>query len=105
MVGKKRFLKSVLVGMLGVSLLAGCGGQPTASTENKEVIKIGISQLVEHPALDASREGFIAALEENGFEDGKNIKIEIQNAQGDIATTQTIASSFVGDKKDLILAI
>lgn len=105
MVGKKRFLKTVLVGMLGVSLLAGCGGQPTASTENKEVIKIGISQLVEHPALDASRKGFIAALEENGFKDGENIKIEIQNAQGDIATTQTIASSFVADKKDLILAI
>ena len=114
MVGKKKIFKTVLVGILAVSLLAGCGAQPTASgneanngasEEKNSVLKIGISQLVEHPALDASREGFIAALEENGFKDGENIEIEFQNAQGDIATTQTIASNFLADKKDLILAI
>jgi len=114
MVGKKKIFKAVLMSMVAISLLAGCGA-PLASekdSENKEVVqrksdifKIGISQIVDHPALDASREGFIAALAENGFIEGENIEIEFQNAQGDIATAQTIASSFVADKKDMILAI
>lgn len=113
MVGRK-FLKLVVVaGILGV-LLAGCTKSSISSENNEDnlssqvqedIIKIGISQLVEHPALDASREGFIAALEENGFKDGENVDIEFQNSQSDIATAQTIASSFVADKKDMILAI
>jgi len=60
---------------------------------------------VEHPALDSSRKGFIDGLSSKGFKDGEKIKIEYQNAQGDIPTTQTIASNFVSSKKDLILAI
>ena len=37
--------------------------------------------------------------------DGENIEIDIQNAQGDIATAQTIAQSFASQKKDMIFAI
>jgi putative ABC transport system substrate-binding protein len=69
------------------------------------MIKIGISQLVEHPALDSAREGFIEALKEAGYEDGKNIKIDFQNAQNDITNAQTIARKFVDEKVDMILAI
>lgn len=112
MVGIKRTFKKALVGMVVASLLVGCTASPSSSVpedkninSSEKVIKIGISQLVEHPALDASREGFVKALEENGYKDGENIKVEFQNAQGDIPTSQTIASSFVTDKKDLILAI
>lgn len=114
MVGKKKIFKTALGIMLSVSLLAGCSA-PAASggaSENKksaqgknEVFKIGIAQIVEHPALDASREGFIDALKEGGFKNGENIDIEFQSAQGDPATAQTIAASFVADKKDMILAI
>ena len=71
----------------------------------RRVITIGISQLVEHPALDASRKGFIEGLSSKGFRDGGNIKIDYQNAQGDIPTAQTISNNFVSNNKDLILAI
>lgn len=64
--------------------------------------QIGIIQLAEHPALDAAREGFIDALVAAGF---SKDNIEVQNAQGEIPNCATIATKFVNDKKDLILAI
>jgi putative ABC transport system substrate-binding protein len=71
----------------------------------KKTFKIGISQLVQHPALDSACEGFIQALKEAGYEDGKNIKIDLQNAQGDVNNAQTIARKFADEKVDMILAI
>lgn len=106
MVAKKLF--SVLLGtlFLSASVLSGCASTKVSNEDNsKKIINIGISQLVEHPALDASRKGFIDGLSSKGFKDGEKIKIDYQNAQGDIPTTQTIASNFVSGKKDLILAI
>ena len=66
--------------------------------------RIGISQFVEHPALDAAREGFIEGLAENGFKQ-ENIEFFEQNAQADFATAQSIAQQFKGDNLDLILTI
>jgi len=65
------------------------------------VFQIGIIQLVEHPALDAAREGFLAALADNGIE----AEIDFQNAQRDIPTLSTIAQRFVNNNVDLVLAI
>lgn len=70
-----------------------------------KIINVGISQIVEHPALDACRKGIIDKLKELGYEEGKNIKYDIQIAQGNIATANQIAKNFVGGKKDLIIAI
>lgn len=70
-----------------------------------KMIQVGISQIVEHPALDACRQGMIDKLEELGFVDGKNIKYDIQIAQGNIATANQIAKNFVGAKKDILIGI
>ncbi|MEF3255176.1 MAG: ABC transporter permease, partial [Deferribacterales bacterium] len=70
-----------------------------------KIYQVGITQIVEHPALDACRKGVIDKLKELGFEAGKNIKYDIQIAQGNIATANQIAQKFVGEKKDLIVAI
>ena len=51
-------------------------------------------------ALDASREGFIEGLKEKGFEEGKNLKINYQNAQGDMAISKTISDQFVTSNVD-----
>lgn len=104
MVGKKhltslsRCLGFILLLIISLSL-NGC------SSQKEEVFSIGISQIIENPVLDLAREGFIDALKEKGYEDGKNIKIDTQFAQGDIALTTTIAQNFVSQKKDLIFAI
>lgn len=101
MVGKKNFKIVVLLILLVVSLV-GC---KSVDTSKDDKIKIGITQIVEHPALDLAREGFIKALKDNGFEDGNNIEIDFQSAQGDIPTSQTIAQNFVSQNKDMIFAI
>ena len=108
MVGKKKaamLLCTVLVG----GILAGCGKSATDSnnggTASSAVKNIGVIQLVQHDALDASNKGFVDGLKEKGYEEGKNIKIEQQNAQGEQANAQTIAKQFTDAKKDLIFAI
>lgn len=71
----------------------------------EETIKIAITQIVEHPALDQARQGFIDVLTENGYEEGKGVIYDFQNAQGEIANTNTIAQKFALDRPDLVLAI
>lgn len=75
------------------------------NTPSEGNIKIGVIQLAEHPALDSAYEGFVEGLKEAGYEDGVNITIDYQNAQGEQANCQTIAEKFVNDKMDLVLAI
>ncbi|NLL00107.1 MAG: ABC transporter substrate-binding protein [Clostridiales bacterium] len=94
----KRILVGMLVLALAGVLLAGCG-------KKEKTFKIGINQLVRHEALDASYQGFVDALEDAGYIDGENIKIDYQNAQNDQSTLNTIATKLVNDGSDLILAI
>lgn len=101
----KKLLSLVLSLTLGATLLTGCSSGGESSGSSNEVKKIGITQLVEHPALDRAREGFVEGLKENGFVEGENLEIDFQNAQNDNPTSQTIASNFVNDKKDLIFAV
>jgi len=76
-----------------------------ASTADQKKFKIGVVQLVEHPALDAAYKGFVDGLAKEGYVDGKNITLDYENAQGEQPNCQTIASKLVNDKSDLILAI
>ena len=66
---------------------------------------VAITAIVEHPALDAVRDGVQASLKEAGFENGKNLKWQYQSAQGNTGTAAQIARKFVGDKPDAIVAI
>ena len=81
--------------------MAGCGGGDTESGQ----LKVGIVQYQNHVALDSAREGFIKALADNGYEDGKTITITYQNAQGDQSNLGTICDQLISDKSDLILGI
>lgn len=112
-------MKLGLTGMMSLVLAAGCAATPAAeatesqggegektaveSTTEETTFKIGVTQIVEHPALDAAREGFIEALGEAGYTD--NVEFVLKNAQGDMPTAQIIAQSFVDEKVDMIYAI
>lgn len=112
----------LLLSVVMVFALAACGqgskeaaktgGEQNSSNTNasgdaaaSKTVKIGITQIVEHPSLDAAQEGFIKALEDNGFKQGENLQLDIQIAQGDMNNNKTIAQKFVSDKVDLILGI
>ncbi len=79
---------------------AAAGSTPAAKTYS-----IGVVQLVEHKALDAANKGFVDALKTRGFEEGKNVKFDFQNAQADQSNLRNIAQRFVSNKVDLIGAI
>ncbi|BBF43358.1 ABC transporter substrate-binding protein [Lachnospiraceae bacterium KM106-2] len=103
----KKRISLLLIVILAISLLAGCeSAKETSSKKDKnKVTKIGIIQLTQHVALDAAYKGFVAGLKDAGYEDGKNIKLDFNNAQGDQSNCTTIAQKLVNDKDDLILAI
>lgn len=92
------------VAAMSFGLLAGCGSDNAASTGDK-TYNVGVVQLVEHNALDAANKGFIDALKERGFEEGKNLTVDQQNAQADQSNLQNIGQRFVNNKVDLIYAI
>ena len=96
----KKFLKTGYLLLLVLTLVSLFSMNLAA-----EEYEIGISQFVEHPSLDLAREGFIDQLAEEGFIEGENIKIDLQNAQADFSTAQTIAQRFNQNKVDLVLAI
>ncbi len=84
-----------------VAVLAGCGSSSSSSDSGSKTYKIGVVQLTEHSALDASNDGFVTALNESDLD----VSIDQQNAQNDQSACQTIASKFVGDGVNLIYAI
>lgn len=71
----------------------------------KDMVNVGISQIVAHPALDATRDGIIDAAKSCGYENGKNIKFDTQVAAGNMVTANQIAVKFVGDRKDVVIGI
>jgi putative ABC transport system substrate-binding protein len=101
-------LVALLAAVALAGVIAGCGGSsdtassPSASADTSKAYKIGITQIVSHPALDAAVEGFKAALAEKGY---SNITYDLQNAEGDMATTAAIAQKFAADGLDLILGV
>ena len=62
--------------------------------ENKQskFFNIGITQIVEHEALDKARQGFIDELKNLSYEEGKNVKFDFQNAGGVFSNCESIAS-------------
>jgi putative ABC transport system substrate-binding protein len=86
------FLSAVMLLSLG-----GCG----TGEDTQEKYVVGISQLVQHEALDAATQGFMDALEEKL---GDKVEFDVQNAQGDSANCATIVNGFVSADVDLILA-
>lgn len=104
-----------LAALAGLAL-AGCSGTPTATpaqtaaaggtaapTASGKVLQIGIAQIVDHPSLNALRDGFKEGLAAEGYAEGTQVVYEDRNAAGDQATLTSIASSFAA--KDLIVAI
>ncbi|MFV9511311.1 ABC transporter substrate-binding protein [Tepidibacillus sp. LV47] len=108
----KKWIRGTLILVLIMSILSlvGCSTSTTTDTNNSKAANekqkiIGILQIVEHPSLDAARQGFIDALKANGYEDGKQVKLDYQNAQGQVQNLTTISQKFVNDKVDMIFAI
>ncbi|NLS13896.1 ABC transporter substrate-binding protein [Vibrio sp. SM6] len=89
---------------ISTALVASCAllGSMTASAE---MARVAVSQIVEHPALDATRQGLLDGLKAKGFEEGKNLQFDFKTAQGNPAIAVQIARQFVGEKPDVLVGI
>lgn len=95
-------MKKTLVSL--VALVCCLFSLPVKATAPK-TYTIGIAQFAVHGSLDNCREGFLQGLKESGFEEGLNLRVEIQNAQADMGTAAAVANSLVSMQADLICAI
>lgn len=75
------------------------------SSAQSSPTKISILQLVEHPALNVTREGFLEELNKLGYQEGENLILEFQSAQGNPTLAAQIAQKFMSDKPDAIVGI
>lgn len=85
-----------MLAVLVMALLCLCG-----SAMAQETYTVGVSQLVQHVALDAATQGFQDALTEKL---GDAVKFDVQNASGDSNTCSTIVNTFISNGVDLIMA-
>ena len=92
--------RKILRNLIGASLLAAA---TLAQAEQPRVV--AITQIVEHPALDAAHQGIKDELAERGYRDGENLKLMHESAQGNSAIASQIARKFVGESPDVIVAI
>ena len=105
----KKIMRGVLLfGMLGGMILA-CGNKSNNSSnstnsqaeKNEKVYRIGVSQIVDHPALNAAKQGFKDALAKAGIKADYDDKI----ANNEMSNQTLIMQQFSSDKKDLVYAI
>ena len=89
----------MLAAVLALSLGAASGG---AYAQQQTV---AVTAIVEHPSLDAIREGTREGLKRAGFETDQNLRWQFQSAQGNTATAGQIARQFVGSRPAVIVAI
>ena len=98
---RKLLAPLLVVGILLTSLIS---LHQLKADKKKDVFRIGISQFITHQSLDATREGFVDELAKQGYVEGKNIEIDLQNAQGEQRNLKTISQQ-LAESSDVDLAI
>ena len=98
---RKLLAPLLVVGILLTSLIS---LHQLKADKKKDVFRIGISQFITHQSLDATREGFVDELAKQGYIEGKNIEIDLQNAQGEQRNLKTISQQ-LAESSDVVLAI
>lgn len=127
---KKHVLSLMLAGAMILGTMTGCSGNAEettttateAATEAKteaeketeaaekeeavvESVNIGVIQYMQHESLDEAYHGFVDGLAEAGYVDGDNLKLDFQNASGEVSNCQQICNVFASNQADMVLAI
>ena len=99
-----------LLSAIAATTLLSCGptesaNDGTTTGASADAPFVAVTQIVEHPALDAVRDGIKDELAEAGYAEGESLTWVWESAQGQPATATQIAQKFVGEAPDLIVAI
>lgn len=94
-------MRKIFNALMVLALLLVMVGCNNSETKNKDSFKVGVVQLIQHPALDEATKGFIEALK---AELGDKVTIDEQNASGEVTNCSAIVNAFIANKVDLIMA-
>ena len=107
----KKFISSILVLTMALSLLTGCGASapaqavPSAEAVGQSAFKVAIIQQLDHSSLDEIRTAIEAQLYALAAEKGVSLEITYDNGQNDTSMLTQIATQVVADKPDMIIPI
>ncbi len=103
-------MKKILLVAMSLLMVLSCGnkGNNTVSgnkdsqaSDGKQVYKIGVTQFMEHPSLNLTKQGFEDAFKEAGIK----ADFDEKNANGEVTNANLIATNYKADKKDLVFGI
>lgn len=93
----------ITISLVGLLMVGGCSNKK--ANGNSKIKHVGVLQVVQHPSLDQAYKGFKAGLKANGYTEGKNLKIDYQNAQNSQDNLKSMSEKLVNEKSDLLLGI
>ena len=70
-----------------------------------KIHRIGIVQIVDHSMLNVTRDAFLEEMNRIGYQSGKNCLFQVENANGDMSSVNTILDKFLADRMDVIVPI
>ncbi len=92
--------KIIILILLALPCFVFAAGQGEAASTEKP-LKIGITKIVAHPALDALEQGIVEVITASY----PDVQFDLQNANGDMSTASSIAQKFKADRVDLAIGI
>lgn len=101
----KKAILAIFILSFITSILTACGTKEETGDKLSQQATIGIGQFAEHASLDNCREGFLAGLAEEGYVEGENLTVYMENALADGSNANQIANNFLAKNVDLIAAI
>ncbi|MGI9888784.1 ABC transporter substrate-binding protein [Vibrio chagasii] len=92
-------VNKVLTAVLSYSLLLWAGSAMA------NIAKVSVSQVVDHPDLNATRMGLLEGLRAKGYESGKNLEFSYEMAEGNPAQAAKIARELVSENPHVLVGI
>ncbi|WP_434566034.1 ABC transporter substrate-binding protein [Vibrio chagasii] len=92
-------VNKVLTAVLSYSLLLWAGSAMA------NIAKVSVSQVVDHPDLNATRMGLLEGLRAKGYEPGKNLEFSYEMADGNPAQAAKIARELVSENPHVLVGI
>ncbi|WEV39970.1 tryptophan ABC transporter substrate-binding protein [Lactobacillus sp. ESL0681] len=97
-------LIAAIVAFLGFDLAIAPAQNNQQEAAKPKVVRVGILQMITHPALNLIHQGVIDGLKEGGYTQGKNLKVEFLNAQGDQSNLKTMSQQ-LANKNEMLVGI
>ncbi len=102
---KKTAVTFALLIIAGLGVFFGYSIIKTMFFADKPKLRIGVVQLSDHGILNLTRDGFVQEMTRLGYENGKNVTLYLEDANGDMATVNTIMDKFLHERVDIVVPI